>query len=71
MAIAYVIAEPCMGPKNAACVDASPVDCVHPKKITTCGDGRPTFDVVSQFYIGSIAEKIVLLIIQPSGRCHD
>jgi ferredoxin len=31
-AMAYVIAEPCIGTKDTACVDACPVDCIHPKK---------------------------------------
>ena len=35
-----VIAESCMAAKDAACVDALPVDCVHLKKNTTYGDGR-------------------------------
>jgi Na+-translocating ferredoxin:NAD+ oxidoreductase RNF subunit RnfB len=30
--MAYVIAEPCIGTKDHACVDACPVDCIHPKK---------------------------------------
>ncbi|MBV9073913.1 MAG: ferredoxin family protein [Acidobacteria bacterium] len=30
--MAYVIAEPCIGTKDTACVDACPVDCIHPKK---------------------------------------
>ena len=30
--MAYVIAEPCIGTKDASCVDACPVDCIHPKK---------------------------------------
>lgn len=30
--MAYVIAEPCVGTKDTACVDACPVDCIHPKK---------------------------------------
>jgi NAD-dependent dihydropyrimidine dehydrogenase PreA subunit len=30
--MAYVIAEPCIGTKDAACVDACPVDCIHPGK---------------------------------------
>ena len=30
--MAYVITEPCIGTKDAACVDACPVDCIHPKK---------------------------------------
>ena len=30
--MAYVIAEPCIGTKDTACMDACPVDCIHPKK---------------------------------------
>ena len=30
--MAYIIAEPCIGTKDTACVDACPVDCIHPKK---------------------------------------
>jgi NAD-dependent dihydropyrimidine dehydrogenase PreA subunit len=30
--MAYIIAEPCIGTKDSACVDACPVDCIHPKK---------------------------------------
>jgi NAD-dependent dihydropyrimidine dehydrogenase PreA subunit len=33
--MAYVIAEPCIGTKDTACVDACPVDCIHPKKDET------------------------------------
>jgi len=28
----YVIAEPCVGTKDTACVDVCPVDCIHPRK---------------------------------------
>ncbi len=52
--MAYVIAEPCIGTKDTACVDACPVDCIHPKKNTTHNDGRPGFDEVSQLYIDSV-----------------
>ena len=38
--MAYVIAEPCIGTKDSACVDACPVDCIHPKK------DEPGFDEV-------------------------
>ena len=44
--MAFVIAEPCIGTKDTACVDACPVDCIHPKKNTTYDDGRPIFDNV-------------------------
>ena len=37
--MAYVIAEPCIGTKDSACVDACPVDCIHPKK-DEAGYGR-------------------------------
>ena len=30
--MAYVIAEPCIDIKDHACVDACPVDCIHPRK---------------------------------------
>ena len=50
----YVIAEPCIGVKDTACVDACPVDCIHPKKSTTYDDGRPIFEEVSQLYIDPI-----------------
>ena len=50
----YVIAEPCIGVKDTACVDACPVDCIHPKKSMTYDDGRPSFDQVSQLYIDPV-----------------
>ena len=28
--MAYVIAQPCIGVKDTACVDVCPVDCIHP-----------------------------------------
>jgi len=31
----YVIAEPCIGTKDTACVDVCPVDCIHPRKDET------------------------------------
>ena len=46
--MAYIIAEPCIGTKDTACVDACPVDCIHPKKDATYEDERPTFDQVPQ-----------------------
>ena len=30
--MAYIICEPCIVPKDAACVDVCPVDCIHPRK---------------------------------------
>jgi NAD-dependent dihydropyrimidine dehydrogenase PreA subunit len=32
----YVITEPCIGVKDAACVEVCPVDCIHPRK-DECG----------------------------------
>jgi len=28
----YIIAEPCVGTKDTACVEVCPVDCIHPTK---------------------------------------
>ncbi len=30
--MAYIIAEPCVGTCDTACVAVCPVDCIHPKK---------------------------------------
>jgi ferredoxin len=30
--MAYVIAEPCIGTKDTACVDVCPSDAIHPRK---------------------------------------
>jgi NAD-dependent dihydropyrimidine dehydrogenase PreA subunit len=43
--MAYVIAEPCIGTKDTACVDACPVDCIHPRK------DEVDFAAVPQLYI--------------------
>ena len=64
----YVIAEPCIGVKDTACVDACPVDCIHPKKSATYDDGRPSFDEVSQLYIDPI-ECIDCGALCRSARC--
>ena len=43
--MAYVIAEPCIGTKDTACVDACPVDCIHPKK------DEAAFEPAPQLYV--------------------
>jgi ferredoxin len=43
--MAYVIAEPCIGTKDTACVDACPVDCIHPSK------RESEFETAEQLYI--------------------
>jgi ferredoxin len=43
--MAYVIAEPCIGVKDTACVDACPVDCIHPRK------DEADFNSETQLYI--------------------
>ncbi len=46
--MAYVIAEPCIGTKDTACVDAGPVDCIHPKKY------EENFTTDTQLYIDPV-----------------
>ena len=41
----YVIAEPCIGTKDTACVDVCPVDCIHPRK------DEPDFEAAEMLYI--------------------
>ena len=43
--MAYVIAEPCIGTKDTACVDVCPVDCIHPRK------DEPDREGVKQLFI--------------------
>ena len=42
------IAEPCIGTKDTACVDACPVDCIHPKK------DDPRFEGEEMLYIDPV-----------------
>ena len=41
----YVIAQPCIGSKDASCTETCPVDCIHPKP------GEPDFEHHAQLYI--------------------
>ena len=41
----WVICEPCIGTKDQSCVEACPVDCIHPSK------DEPGFDAAQQLYI--------------------
>lgn len=44
----YVITDKCAGTKDRACVDACPVDCIHPYPDA---DGQDVFDAAAQLYI--------------------
>ena len=46
--MAYVIAEPCIGTKDTACVDSCPVDCIHPKK------DNPRYETEEMLYIDPV-----------------
>ena len=46
--MAYVIAEPCIGTKDSACVDVCPVDCIHPRK------DEPEFEGVKHLFINPV-----------------
>lgn len=43
--MAYVIAQPCIGQKDASCVETCPVDCIHPTK------DEPGFAEAEQLFI--------------------
>jgi NAD-dependent dihydropyrimidine dehydrogenase PreA subunit len=44
----YVIAKPCIGVKDTACVDACPVDCIHP------GKNEANFEGTQQLFIDPV-----------------
>ena len=41
----YVITQPCIGVKDASCVDVCPVDCIHPTQ------SEAEFETAEQLYI--------------------
>jgi len=41
----YVITNPCIGVKDASCVDVCPVDCIHPSP------NEPGFEEAQQLHI--------------------
>ena len=41
----YVITQPCIGVKDASCVDVCPVDCIHPTQ------SEPDFETAELLYI--------------------
>ena len=52
--MAYIIAEPCVGVKDTACVEVCPSDCIHPAKSRNYDDRRPTYDQVPQLYLDPV-----------------
>jgi NAD-dependent dihydropyrimidine dehydrogenase PreA subunit len=46
--VTYVINEPCIGSKDASCVDVCPVDCIHPTP------DEPGFADAEQLYIDPV-----------------
>lgn len=43
--MSHIIAKPCIGVKDTACVAVCPVDCIHPVKES------PKFEAAEQLYI--------------------
>jgi NAD-dependent dihydropyrimidine dehydrogenase PreA subunit len=43
--MAFIITDPCIGTKDASCVDVCPVDCIHPRK------DAPEFAAATMLYI--------------------
>ena len=41
----FVITDPCIGTKDAACLDVCPVDCIHPRR------DEPEFEQATMLYI--------------------
>lgn len=64
----YIIAEPCVGVKDTACVDVCPVDCIHgndddtqlyinPEECIDCGACEPACPVQAIFPEDEVPEK--------------
>ena len=64
--MAYVIVEPCIGEKNASCVDVCPVSCIYeaediyyinPDECIECGACEPERPVNAIFHEGAVPEE--------------
>lgn len=64
--MAFVIAEPCIGTKDAACVEVCPVDCIHegedqyyidPDECIDCGACEPECPVEAIFPEDDVPEQ--------------
>ncbi|MDQ3880746.1 MAG: ferredoxin family protein [Chloroflexota bacterium] len=64
----YVIAEPCVGVKDASCVDVCPVDCIHsddasgqyfidPDECIDCGACEPECPVTAIFAEDAVPDQ--------------
>ncbi len=64
----YVIVEPCIGVKDASCVDVCPVDCIHatdddtmffidPDECIDCGACEPECPVTAIFAEDAVPEQ--------------
>ena len=63
----YIITEPCIGVKDASCVDVCPVDCIHttdadpqyyidPEECIDCGACEPACPVTAIFPEDAVPE---------------
>jgi len=66
--VTYVIVEPCIGVKDASCVDVCPVDCIHatdddsmffidPEECIDCGACEPECPVEAIFPEDALPDK--------------
>ena len=69
----YIITEPCIGVKDASCVEACPVDCIHstdgddmyyinPDECIDCGACEPVCPVTAIFHEFSVPGKSITYI---------
>ena len=64
--MAYIITEPCIGTKDASCVEVCPVDCIyeasdqfyiHPDECIDCGACEPACPVTAIFPEDNVPEQ--------------
>lgn len=66
--MAYIIAEPCIGVKDSACVEVCPVDCIytrpdddmyyiHPEECIDCAMCEPECPVEAIFFEDDLPEE--------------
>ncbi|NJD69668.1 MAG: hypothetical protein C3F12_14335 [Candidatus Methylomirabilota bacterium] len=78
--MAYVVAEPCIGTKDHACVDVCPVECfyegeellfIHPEECIDCAACEPECPVAAIFEASQVPEQWKDFIQMNADACKE
>ncbi len=67
----HVICEPCIGTKDRACIDACPVDCIHPREEDDEGESQVYIDPDTCIDCGACVSVCPVEAIYPEEDIPD